>query len=409
MTLGARRACSIALVALGAIYVAWLGFRIELMGDYPGDYGAAMHALLGGHLGSFFSTLPTNGAGGSLLLRAPAALLGKLLVGGQLAEFRFGALFCGLAAGVLGLFLARELRLGGAPPLTRGAVIVVCVFSPAMLDAIFFGHPEEPLGAAVCVAAVLLAGARRNTLAGVMLGLAMLNKPWGVLAVLPVLLCAREGRLRITVLAGAIFLGWSASALLADPAHFARIVFGATTSIVAHPVDLWWPLAKRHSALGIETAYFPPKFLSAHARELSVLLALPLSVPLLVRARRTEADCLGLLALLFLLRCALDPSNHVYYQVPLVIVLAAWEARLGRMPLMAMAGAAGFFLVFHTLSGTGSLTAQFVGYMLVALPLALVLGRRVLFAGGQNRGKEAIRWPDDRHGRRRRLSPAASS
>jgi glycosyl transferase family 87 len=397
LSLAARRACGIALVVLGAVYVAWLGFRLELMGDYPMDYAPAMNELLGGHLVAFLAHLPTNGAGGSVLLRAPAALLGKLIGGSQLAEFRFGALFCMLVVGGLGLWLARDLREAGRPTLARACVIAVCVLSPAVLDAIFFGHPEEPLGAALCVAAVLVADDGRSGLAGLLLGLAMINKPWGVLALAPVLLAARERTLRVLLIAAAICVAWTTVAYLGAPSHFGRIVFGASTSVVAHPVDLWWPLAHLHLAPGVTPAYFPPPFVSAHARELAVLLMLPLSLPLLRRVDRSAADCLALLALLFLLRCLLDPSNHVYYQIPLVVALAAWEARSSRAPVLALGATGGFWLVFHTISGTGSLSAQFVSYLLVVTPLALVLATavyrgRLCSSASLWRGRSALGW-----------------
>ena len=374
----ARRGLVLALVALGAFYGAWLGFRVQTMGDYPGDYAPAMNALLAGHIGAFFAHLPTNGAGGSVLLRAPAAWLGKELIGSQLAIFRFGAFACLLAAGALGLHLARGLREAGEPPLARACAVGVCLLAPPVLDAIFFGHPDEPLGAALCVGAVLLAAARRPGAAGVVLGLALINKPWGVLAVPCILLCARQRRVLILVLAGSIGAMWVGAAWVSDPGHFAHTVFGASNSIVAHPVDIWWPLAHRVSAPGVLTAYFPPHVVSAHARELSVLLALPLGLALARRGDRTAGDCLALLALLFLLRCLLDPSNHVYYQVPFVLALTAWEAWCGRAPLLAFAAMLAFWLEFHAVSGTGSLTAQFIAYHLIALPLAVMLLRVVL-------------------------------
>jgi hypothetical protein len=112
-----------------------------------------MAALLGGHLSSFFSQLPTDGAGGSLLLRAPAAGMAKWLGGGTLMQFRAGALEASLACGAVGVALASPMRRLGRPPVARTAVIGVCVLSPAVLDAILFGHPEEALGSALCVGA----------------------------------------------------------------------------------------------------------------------------------------------------------------------------------------------------------------------------------------------------------------
>jgi hypothetical protein len=89
-------------------------------------------------------------------------------------------------------------------------------------------------------------------------------------------------------------------------------------------------------------------------------------------------QCLALLALLFLIRCLLDPSNHVYYQVPFVVALAAYEVRGGRAPVTALLALAGFWLVFHTISGLGSLDLQFVAYLAVSLPLLMVVARPAL-------------------------------
>ena len=94
----------------------------------------------------------------------------------------------------------------------------------------------------------------------------------------------------------------------------------------------------------------------------------------------TEA-CLALLALLFVVRCLLDPSNHVYYQVPFVLALCAWEARTRGLPVLSLLSLAGFYLVFHVISGTGSLTAQFVAYLAITLPIACVLLTVVLPTG----------------------------
>jgi hypothetical protein len=367
-----------AAIVLGSVYVAWLGFHVQTMGDYPNDYAPAMNALLAGHAAAFFDHLPTNGAGGSLLLRFPGALLGKLLIGTQHAIFRFGALECLLVLGALGLYLARGPRRGGQSALSAVSIVILLIAAPALLDAIRFGHPEEPLGAALCVAAVLSAGGGRSSLAGIALGLAVINKPWGVLAIGPVLLAARQGRVRVAVIAGSVGALWALGAYLGSPGHFGRTVLGASTSVVAHPVDVWWPLAHLHAEPGVMRAYFPPAVVSEHARELAVVLVLPLSLPLARLLERTMEQCLALLALLFLIRCLLDPSNHVYYQVPFVVALAAYEVRGGRAPVTALLALAGFWLVFHTISGLGSLDLQFVAYLAVSLPLLMVVARPAL-------------------------------
>ena len=156
--------------------------------------------------------------------------------------------------------------------------------------------------------------------------------------------------------------------------------------MVAHPVDLWWPLAHLHAAPGVTRAYFPPALISDHARELAVLLSIPLCIPLLRARERSTEQCLALLALLFLVRCLLDPSNHVYYQVPFLIALVAWEASTRGVPVVAMCATVGFWLVFHTISGVASLDVQFLTYLAVTLPLLVVLappamGRRLSARG----------------------------
>ena len=62
---------------------------------------------------------------------------------------------------------------------------------------------------------------------------------------------------------------------------------------------------------------------------------------------RNRDDVLGVLALVFLLRCMLDPWDLVYYHLPLVVSLAAWEARRGRsLPVLAVVASAGAWLTF---------------------------------------------------------------
>jgi hypothetical protein len=252
-------------------------------------------------------------------------------------------------------------------------VIGVCVLAPALLDVILYGHPEEALGAALCVGAVLLAGEEHVTLAGLALGLALVNKPWGVLAVIPVVLAAPRGRTRLCLVAGAIAAGWIAGIYVVDPSHFRRIALVASGSEVAFPGDLWWPLSRLQATPGVGAAYFPPALVAAHARELVVLLALPISLPLALRRDRSPESPLALLALLFLARCMLDPSNHVYYQLPLVIAIAAYECRCQRMPVVALLAIAGFWVVFHPISTVAGLNLQYATYLAVSLPLLVYL------------------------------------
>jgi hypothetical protein len=380
-------------VAVGAVYVAWRGFVPQTTGDYGVDFAPAMAALLGGHLSSFFAQLPTDGAGGSVVLRAPAAAIAKWLGGGTLMQFRAGALEAALACGAVGAALACSMRRLGLPALARIAVIAMCVLSPAVLDAVLFGHPEEALGSALCVGALLLAADGRPVLAGLTLGAAVVNKPWGLLAVGPVLICAGPGARRAALATAAVAGGWVLAILLGGGyGDLIRAYSGM--SPVAHPPDVWWPLAYVRHVLGGGIAYMVPSLLNHWARRLIVVIGFAASIAV-ARRRGSRADAFALLALLMLIRCMLEPSNHVYYQLPFVIALCAWEARTGRWPLLAPAATIAFLLEFRTAAGVGTLTAQFVFYLLVTIPLALVLLAAV--AGWGDALKAAMVRRHDRH------------
>src|SRR5207302_1113379 len=81
-------------------------------------------------------------------------------------------------------------------PIARLAVVALALASPVTFKALYFGHPEELLGAAMCAGALLLAARGRSLAAGVLLGLAIATKQWAVLAFVPTLLAAREARRR---------------------------------------------------------------------------------------------------------------------------------------------------------------------------------------------------------------------
>ena len=94
------------------------------------------------------------------------------------------------------------------------------------------------------------------------------------------------------------------------------------------------------------------------------------------RARLAPEDALGLLALLLLLRCLLDPWNNDYYHAPFLLALLGWEAvaRSGwpRLTLLASVALALTFpaaaVTFTELSAGGALLG--VTYLAWAVPLA---------------------------------------
>src|ERR1700691_6071536 len=176
-----------ALAATGAsAALAWLGLYGFAWNDYEIEAQPAFNALTHGHGLEFLRLSPAYG--GSLVERAPFALLPGLWGGGALAVYRMVALPCLLAGVALGVWLCAHMRAAGAKTLWRAVALGICVANPLTLQALELGHPEELLGACLCVAAVLLAVRGHSLWAGVLLGLAIANKEWALIAVGPVLL-----------------------------------------------------------------------------------------------------------------------------------------------------------------------------------------------------------------------------
>ena len=167
---------------------------------------------------------------------------------------RLASVLCVVAAGVLGLSVARWMERRGASRAACIATIAFSMVNPLTREALVLGHPEELLGGALCVGAVLAALRGRSARAALLLGLA---------------------------------------AALAAP-------------FVAGNLSLTDPLI--------------------------VALGLPLSAAWWFSRRRTPDDALALLALLFLVRCLVDPVDNASYHVPFLLSLLAWEGLVRRRP-----------------------------------------------------------------------------
>src|ERR1700694_2076731 len=170
----------------GSAVLGWLGLYGYAWNDYDNGARTAVTALVNGHVTEFLQLAPAYG--GSLIERAPFALIPGLWGGGELAVYRMIAVPCLLAGAVLGVWLVARMRTEGRSTLARGVTLGLCVANPITLSALELGHPEELLGGTLCVAAVLLAarpstGHWRALLAGALLGVAIANKEWAVLAV----------------------------------------------------------------------------------------------------------------------------------------------------------------------------------------------------------------------------------
>jgi hypothetical protein len=387
--------CSL-LAAGAAAALAWLGLYSFTWSDYELETKPALDALTRGHVLEFFRLAPVYG--GSLLERAPFVLAPDLWGGGALAVYRMAAVPCLLAAVVLGVWLCAQMRARGASPLARAVAVGVCVANPLIVPALEVGHPEELLGGALCVGAVFAAMRDRWLWAGVLLGLAIADKQWALVAAGPVALALSTSRLRALATAVAV-----AAALMLP---FAVVGSGGVTASVGtatntgstfQPWQIWWFLgAPNHvhgagpnsrseplnAALDTRPGFrLAPGWIEDLAHPLIVLLALPLTLLAWRRPRREDIPML-LLALLLALRCALDPWDYVYYPIPFILALLSWETIVSRRPpVFSLAACAIAWILFEELIEHVSSDVVSLCFIAVALPSILALGIR-LYRGG---------------------------
>jgi hypothetical protein len=335
--------------------------------DYRFDAGPAIGSLARGDIHGFVSAQVQMGPL-SVLLRAPlAAIAGPESVW----AYRLGALACLVALVGLGALIAR--RTGAGLGLIAAALLVA---NPVSRDALALGHPEELLGAALCVAAVVLAR-DRQIWSAVALGAALATKQWALIAIAPVLVAAPRGqRVRLAATAAGVAAAVTIPVALADPHAF--------ISALDHPVfglsamrtgNLWgFTAIADHVSLGggeSDVAYIVPRWLQHVAHPLVAVLTLGLGAAAM---RRRAVDPLALLAVLMLMRCALDPWDHAYYHAPFLAALIAWEVlEARRMPLVGAVSAAWLGIVFRL-----DLPLSDVLYAVWALPALWWLSRRAL-------------------------------
>jgi hypothetical protein len=311
--------------------MVWLGLYGFAWNDYEVEAKPAFDALTNGHVLEFLRLAPAYG--GSLVERAPFALLPGLWGGGELALYRMVALPCLLACAALGVWLVAQLRAAERPTLSRAVVLGICVANPLTLQALELGHPEELLGGALCVAAVLLAARDRPLWAGLALGLAIANKEWALLAVGPVLLALPSRRALCMLSAGAVAAIILAPLALVGSSGFVASTRGAAAppSTIFQPWQAFWFLGHHGPVVrGLFGAIKPgyrtaPGWVGSVSHPLVVAVAVPLTALAWRRGRR-KADALLLLALLLLLRCVLDTWDTGYYMLPFVLALLAWES-----------------------------------------------------------------------------------
>jgi hypothetical protein len=374
---------------LAVVVVGWLTLTDWAWTDYDTETRPALDALLNGHLARFLQLAPAYG--GSLVMRAPFVLTTKLWGGGELSTFRAAAAPCLAASAVLGVWLVARMRGSGQPREARVIALFLCVANPIVLPALESGHPEELLGGVLCVAAVLLAMDNRPLWSGALLGLAIANKEWALLAVGPVVLALPERRL------GALAAATAVASLVLAPLLLAgglasRVQSAATQAdVIFNPWQVWWFLGGHVHILRDATGHViaghhrssrvPPGWVSSMAHPVIVLLAIPLTglcVWLRRRgARRPPGEPLLLLALLLLVRCVLDPWDIVYYALPCLLALLAWEAlNVRRPPVLALGASFAAWFIFDWGTPVHGLSAdaESLVFLAFAIPGLVALG-----------------------------------
>jgi hypothetical protein len=276
------------------------------------------------------------------------------------------------------------------PPLGRALIAGLCLFNPLTIEALNMGHPEELLTAALAVAAIATASEGHRYRAAVLLGLAVASKQWAVIAILPVLMALPSSRIRVAVVSGAIVAVLTLPALIAAPDTFSEVNRTAASmgGGIVTPWSIWYPTAEvitEHHEVGSinftgQVHRVSPLVVSL-AHPLIVLLAfgLPVAVALRRRGFRLRGpDAMAILALLALLRCALDPVDNAYYHLPLLLALFGWDALDGgRLPLRGLAGTAialFFWEWSHNLSDIQLFNFAYIGVAVTAgVTIAVVL------------------------------------
>lgn len=401
--------------AIGGVLIAvWFGVRGAGLIDWNAEARPAVDALLAGHGAQFLQLAPAYG--GSLILRSPFILSTKLWHGGSTAVYLASAAPCLAAAAALGIWLSAQMRKRGAALPACVLVILLSAANPLSVPALQFGHPEELLGAVLCIAAVLCAMSDRPIWAAVLLGLAIANKEWAVLAVGPVLVALPRARVRSLLISGAVAAPLLAPLLLAPALTGASAASTAATGLntgtIFQPWQIWWFFGSHaHVVKGLHsvTAGFrtAPAWIQTIGHPLVVLVMAPLT-GLFAWLRRLSAHQLAngpllLLTLLFALRCVLDPWDTAYYAVPFVLSLLMWESlSFDRPPVLSLMASFAAWIAFRE-TGWGALNLPLDGqaliFALVSVPSIIALGVRLYAPGVVQR----LVW---RPGRDQAMAPA---
>ena len=376
---------------LGVVALVAAVFTSVQVGDYVIDQPSsqnpapAIQALADGSVGDFIDRHPVMGSF-SLLLRAPLVALSDWLGGDLLLDYRLGVLVCFIPALIVGTWLAAEIEARGRGRLEAVAAGVLTVVNPITLDAVHSGHPEEVLGGALAVLAVVCAARGRSMQAAVALGLAIGTKQWTLVAVLPALFAASaSARRSIALVAAAVGIVLAFSAPLADWGDYREKAHSLGATTTASRYSAWSAVSRRVDIVipGFDKPTTIRRLPQGLSREdISLVIPILCTVIVLAFARRrrwrlSEQEAMALLAISFLLRVMLDSTVLLYYFAPMVLALAWSEVRWRGIPLGTAAAAVFVWQLFGHVSGALSVALFFIGCATICGYAALPLfGRR---------------------------------
>ncbi len=382
-----------------------MSVRYGMLGDYKADAAPAFEALTRGHVHEFFTSNALMGPF-ALLARVPFVLAANLGDASMLDRYRWGAVACLLASAILALVVVRMMRRAGQPTYAWVITAVLLVANPIVVKALQFGHPEEMLGAALCAGAMIAATTRNGILAAILFGLALTTKQWAFVIVGPMVLAVLVYGLPRWRFAAALLttvLVVTGPFILSDPGGFIDEQNRAGSIPVtnyqpASPYSVWYPVTPAKDVRirpvdgrSVVRVRPVPPFVAGIAKQLIVISALLLTVPLLLRRRRLSAtDPLLFLAFVLLLRCMLDPFDNPYYHAPFLFAFLAWEVLSVRgVPLVTLFVSSAFLIqtrLAELLTSVPDYTTHCVVYLAWSLPLLAfmavhlyspALGRRV--------------------------------
>ena len=380
-------------IGIAVLVLYLLTFTVDLRNanDFYKEAWPAYLLLDHGHILAFLRDGP--GYIGSLILRSPFALLAALFGAGARVTYVATAVPCIVAPALLAGWLVPGRRRkqvtadAGSGPRIRPLDLFM-VAPPAFL-CVIAGHPEDILGAVLCVAAVLLAQRGSVQAAGVVLGLALINKSWAIIAA-PLVFAVMPADRRLTGFGTAVIV----TAVVMVPVLAIRMtgsggsatglsttgLGGSTGSIFLVPQLLWF--FGRNSWV---------------ARESHIILV---AIGWLVTAawwwfrvrgqqvRPGPRVALIMLSLVFFLRAALDPWDDLYYFAPFILTIMAYEDAHG-FPILTWAF--GILLVVvvpptGALAGLGD-NGHAAAFAVFALATIAYFARRAFFPDRRVRGR----------------------